>query len=274
MLPLLSSVFSSAESVLWFVDTFMTLFCWRCLETNQGGVLLKQKHASPLYIARRHGALSIQQKFRFEISEISRAQWSCTFRLHRPDPSHHAFGYCSCKQDTKERYCGQQFCEIERDISVPPTEMTRLVKVDHLQSWSQIFRSDQTVMVRSIWCTNRNFRNFGLNGKRPWTEATSTSIRFYLKTDIFSSDLVHRPHVSGENGHPKRILSKTLFRVKIFENAGFLFTCGRTKTEVFKYDDVIHYILLAWRMLRTGCYRIYIVSAFSCGRAKTLRKDA
>ena len=129
--------------------------------------MLKQKHASRLYIARRHGALSIQQKFRFEISEISRAQWSCTFRLHRPDPCHHAFGYCSCKQDTKERYCGQQFCEIERDISVPPTEMTRLVKVDHLQSWSQIFRSDQTEMVRSIWCTNRNFRNFGLNGKRP-----------------------------------------------------------------------------------------------------------
>ena len=190
MLPLLSSVFSSADSVLWFVDTFMTLFCWRCLETNQEGVFLKQKHASRLYIARRHGALSIQQKFRFEISEISRAQWSCTFRLHRPDPSHHAFGYCSCKQDTKERYCGQQFCEIEKDISVPPTEMTRLAKVDHLQSWSQIFRSDQTEMVRSIWCTHQNFRNFGLNGKRPWTEATSTSIRFYLKTDIFSSDLV------------------------------------------------------------------------------------
>ena len=105
MLPLLSSAFSSADSVLWFVDTFMTLFCWKCLETNQNeGVLLKQKHASRLYIARRHGALSIQQKFRFEISEISGAQWSCTFRLDRPDPSHRAFGYCSCKQDTKERH--------------------------------------------------------------------------------------------------------------------------------------------------------------------------
>ena len=31
-----------------------------------------------------------------------------------------------------------------------PTEMTRPVKVDHLQSWSRIFRSDQTQMVRSI----------------------------------------------------------------------------------------------------------------------------
>ena len=39
--------------------------------------------------------------------------------------------------------------------------------VDHLQSWSRIFQSDQTEMVRSIWWTNRNFRTFGLNGKRP-----------------------------------------------------------------------------------------------------------
>ena len=39
---------------------------------------------------------------------------------------------------------------MERDISVRPTEMTRTVTVDHLQSWS-LFRSDQTEMVRSIW---------------------------------------------------------------------------------------------------------------------------
>ena len=51
-------------------------------------------------------ATSIQQKFRFEISEISRAQRKGTFRLHRPDPNHPAFGYCSCKQDTKERNWG------------------------------------------------------------------------------------------------------------------------------------------------------------------------
>ena len=75
---------------------------------------------------------------------------------------------CSCKQDTKERYWGQQFWQMERHISVRPTEMTRPVTVDHLQSLSRIFRSDQTEMVRSIWWTNRNFRNFGLNGKRPF----------------------------------------------------------------------------------------------------------
>ena len=70
----------------------------------------------------------------------------------------------SCKQNRKERYWGQQFWQMERDISVRPTEMTRPVTVDHLQSWSRIFRSDKTEMVRSIWCTNRNYRNFGLNG--------------------------------------------------------------------------------------------------------------
>ena len=110
-------------------------------------------------------ALSIAQKFRFEISEIPCAQWNGAFRLQRPDPILRAFGYCSCKQNTKERYWGQQFCQMESDISVRPTEMTGLVKEDYLQTWSRIFWSDQTEMVCSIWCTSRNFRNFGLNGK-------------------------------------------------------------------------------------------------------------
>ena len=47
------------------------------------------------------GALSIPQKSRFESSEIPRAQWNGTFRLHRPDPSPYAFGYCSCKPGYK-----------------------------------------------------------------------------------------------------------------------------------------------------------------------------
>ena len=47
------------------------------------------------------GALSIQQKFRFEISGTSRAQWNGTFRLHRPDPSHRAFWYCGLAADSK-----------------------------------------------------------------------------------------------------------------------------------------------------------------------------
>ena len=75
----------------------------------------------------------------------------------------------------------------------------------------------------------------------------------------FFSVLAYRPHVSSENGHRKRIFSKTLSWVEIFENAGFSFTRGRTKTKVFKCDDVIHHILLAWRMLRNWCHCIDIV---------------
>ena len=105
-----------------------------------------------------------------------------------------------------------------------------------------------------------------------WTDpkAQSTPICFCLKTDSFFPDLAYRLHVSGKNGHRKLIFSRTLPRVEIFENAGFPFLCGRTKTEVFECDDVIHHILLAWCMLHKRCY-ISSVLAFSCGRAKTIR---
>ena len=36
---------------------------------------------------------------------------------------------CSWKQNTKERYWGQQFRQMESDISVRPTEITRPVEV-------------------------------------------------------------------------------------------------------------------------------------------------
>ena len=67
------------------------------------------------------------------MSEITSAQWNGTLWLHRTDPSHRAFlGHCSCRQDTKEQYWGQKFCQMERDISVRPTEITGLVKVDRI----------------------------------------------------------------------------------------------------------------------------------------------
>ena len=65
------------------------------------------------------------------------------------------------KSGTREN----NFVKMERDNSVGPTEMTGPVKVDHLQRCPQIFQSDRTELVRFI--SNRNFRNFGLNGKRP-----------------------------------------------------------------------------------------------------------
>ena len=97
---------------------------------------------------------SIQRKFWLEISEIPRAQLNCTFWLHKPDPNDRTLGYCSCQQDTKGRYWGQQFCQMEGDISVQPTKVSGLVKVEHPQSWSRMFRLDQTDIFCSIWCTN------------------------------------------------------------------------------------------------------------------------
>ena len=110
-------------------------------------------------------------RFRFPVwrnfGNSTYTQWNGTFRLHRPEPSNHAFGYCSCKQDTKTAVLRTTIWQMERVISSRPTEITRPVKVEHLQSWSRVFRSDQTEMVCSNWCTNRQFRNFELKGKRP-----------------------------------------------------------------------------------------------------------
>ena len=66
------------------------------------------------------------------MSEITCAQWNGTLRWHRTDPSHRALDHCSCGQDTKEQYWGQKFCQMERDISVRPTEITGMVKVDRI----------------------------------------------------------------------------------------------------------------------------------------------
>lgn len=58
------------------------------------------------------------------------------------------------KLDTKERYLGQQFFQFGP---------TRPVKVDHLQSWSPIFRSDQ-LNIHSVPLNQWNIRNDVLKG--------------------------------------------------------------------------------------------------------------
>lgn len=55
------------------------------------------------------GALSIQEKFRFEFQKIPRAQWNGKFPLHRHDPSHRASDYCPYKRGTEERYWDNNF---------------------------------------------------------------------------------------------------------------------------------------------------------------------
>ena len=92
------------------------------------------------------------------MSEISRAQWNGTFRLHRPDPGHRVFGFRSCNQDTKERYWGQQFVKWKGHFlpydrndhagqSGPPSKLVTNIPVGRTKPKY----------------TNRNLRNFGLN---------------------------------------------------------------------------------------------------------------
>ena len=129
----------------------------------------------PFYLALINRAGGLYGRILSEVASTNRTQWGLyqrprsringTFQLQGADPSHRAFGYCFCTQDSKERSWGQQFCQTEGNISVGPTEMIRLVKVDHLQCWSQIFRSDRTEMVRSIWFLNK------ISGILGWMES-------------------------------------------------------------------------------------------------------
>ena len=140
------------------------LFCKKPRGTKRPWYRLFEKDTPVLL---RAGALSIQQKFWFEISKIPRAQWNGSFRFHRPVPRHRVFAYCSCcKQDTKERYWGQQFCQMERTFgrtdwnewtgqSEPPSKVVPNIPVGPHRNGSFHLIS------------NQNLRIFGLNGKRP-----------------------------------------------------------------------------------------------------------
>ena len=61
-----------------------------------------------------------------------------------------------------------------------------------------------------------------------------------LENRDFFSEYGYRPDVTGVFGARKRRFSNTLSRVESFENRDSSYSCGRAKTEVFKYDDVMH----------------------------------
>ena len=118
---------------------------------------------------------SIQQKFHFEILLIgwNAVHSGCT------DPTQAPACYCSCMQVTKEQYWRQHFCQIERDISVRQTTMTRPVKVDHLQSWSVL-----NIPVRPNWngpfhlMNQLKFLEFWVEWKAPKDSSLSRILRF------------------------------------------------------------------------------------------------
>ena len=90
---------------------------------------------------------------------------------------------------------------------------------------------------------------------------------YFVKQEIFFSVLVCRPPANG-------VLLKTVPRVEILKNAGFSFTCGRTQTDVFEYDDVIHYILLASRWMLSYFHRFSVFMWKGENDSNTLRSDS
>ena len=103
-------------------------------------------------------------------------------------------------------------------------------------------------------------------------ERFRTRIRFLKKMGIFFSGLAYRPHLSGENGHRKRTFQKRSPEWRFLKTrACRLLVDGRKRS--LEYDDVIHHIQEAFRILCKACSRISIVLALSRGR-NTLLVDA
>lgn len=65
-----------------------------------------------------------------------------------------------------------------------------------------------------------------------------STYKFLFEKGFFSSSLACRLHVSGNNGHRKRLFSRTLSKVEIFDDAVLLYSCGWMETEVHENDDV------------------------------------
>ena len=99
----------------------------------------------------------------------------------------------------------------------------------------------------------------------------STCSRVLWKTETFFSEYGYRLHVTGVFGHRKRRFSNTLSRVESFENGDSSYSCGRVKTEVFKYDDVMSRIKARCSLFRKYDLKTLGVETdfFQCGGKKT-----
>ena len=104
-------------------------------------------------------ALSIQQKIPAS-SNFRNFRFPERNSRLRPNSRYRTFGYRTCKQDTEERYWAQRFSKCGKG-----TELA-----DQFAPSSKVFpnipvgpnRNDPFNLI-----SNRNFRNFGLNGKHP-----------------------------------------------------------------------------------------------------------
>ena len=142
-------------------------------------------------------------KFRFEIQFRKFHVPNGTIlwlRLHRPYPGHRAFGYCPCKQDTKERYGGQQFGQMKRNISF------RLVKVDHAPS-----NSGRSKPKRPFhWMYQPKFSEFWVDWKAPmnyWKYVSNfPSTDWHIGDSFFNFSIMARSQTLVNTLHPRTLL--------------------------------------------------------------------
>ena len=108
---------------------------------------------------------SIQQKLQLKFCSLGMVHSSCR------DPNQTTACYCSCMQVTKELSTGDNnFVKWRGTFQFDqPKQQDIKSKWTTFKAQSWIFQSNQAEMVHSIGWTNRNFWNFGLNGKHPRT---------------------------------------------------------------------------------------------------------
>ena len=131
-----------------------------------------------------------------------------------------------------EEIWGEQFGQMERDISFRPTKMT----TGQSGPCTFKFRSNQTEMVHSTGCTNRNFRNFGLNGKLP------TEPGHWITGNAFQISL-----------HPIGILAMAFwtFQSWSFLNVGKHFTTQNTFSALFRWRTWPEVYFRLWHKLQS-----------------------
>ena len=148
---------------IWLIDHITCLFyCF---------VAAKVKFSRHwiLCLVGKKGCFPSTKNFGFEILEIPGAQWNSIFWFHRPKPRYCAFGYCTCFQDTKEQFLGQQFCQMELQ-----TFQFDWMKWPDWSKWTT-FKGDPNIIISVEpnqngpfhLISNQNFQNFGLNKRCP-----------------------------------------------------------------------------------------------------------
>ena len=163
-----------------------------------------------------------------------------TKKRHRRSVKLHRFWFITLNLSNVRDFSGN--CVLKFSITVFKKRKGKSLSCVHIlhETWNQeVSRRCRAVTVKK--CTkipNARAKLLFCLSKAPFTR-----IRFCWKTDIY---FLWFSLSSTLNSQRKRTFSITFFGVEIFENVGFSFTCGRTKTvSNSEYDDVIHHIFLA-----------------------------